>query len=236
MNKQKNAFTLIELLVVVSIIALLVSILVPTLGKAKKQAQAAVCLNNLKQIGLGANFYAADNEEFVPRGSWDASGDIRWYELFMPYLSQQHAWASGDYRKVEIYRCPSFPITGFGWLDIPNSEQTVMYVVNDWRDGRPDGPAKISSFRRLHSETLYLADNEDGDWRPVIRKFQDPGHGRLDVFRTSHLASSDIEFGQHGRRVANARHRGDGCNVLYLDWHADWMLASNMTARMWQQW
>ena len=67
MNKQKNAFTLIELLVVVSIIALLVSILIPSIAKAKKQAEASVCLSNLRQIGFGANFYAADNEDLTPK-------------------------------------------------------------------------------------------------------------------------------------------------------------------------
>ena len=238
MNKQKNAFTLIELLVVVSIIALLVSILIPSIAKAKKQAEASVCLSNLRQIGFAANFYAADNEEFIPRGDWDASGDITWFELFMPYLGQQDAKASGDYRQVEIYFCPSYPTTGFGYNGISNAEQTVTYVINDWNDSNrsPKGPSRISHFRRLHSDTIYLADNENGDWRPVASKFQDVGFRRFDVFRPTHIASSDVEFSYNdGRRVANDRHRGDGCNILYLDWHADWMLASNMTVRMWME-
>lgn len=239
MNKQKNAFTLIELLVVVSIIALLVSILIPSIAKAKKQAEASVCLSNLRQIGFGANFYAENNDGYLPRGDWQ----YVWFELFMPYLDQEDASASGDYRNVEIYLCPSFPRTGFGYNNISNSKQTVTYVINAWKFadksdmvGRQQrGPTKISAFKRPHYDTIYLADNEDGDWRPVIQKRTDPEIQRIDVFRPTHIASSVDESSLgHGRRVANARHRGDGCNVLYLDLHADWMLAGNMTVRMWK--
>jgi len=59
--KQKNGFTLIELLVVVSIIALLVSILLPSLAKARESAKNAVCMNNLHQIGIASATYAAES-------------------------------------------------------------------------------------------------------------------------------------------------------------------------------
>ena len=237
-NKQKNAFTLIELLVVVAIISLLISILLPAISKAKKIAESSVCLSNLRQIGFAANYYVSDNDDYIPRGDYT----YVWFELFMPYLGQEHASASGDYRQVEIYRCPSFPTTGFGNYDVPNSKQTVNYVVNAWTfNNKKDmvgheqnGRSKISEFKKLLSETIYLADNEHGDRRPVIQKRDDPDIQRLDVFRASHIASSLAESDlTNGRRVANDRHR-DGCNVLYLDWHADWMRATDMKVRMWK--
>jgi prepilin-type N-terminal cleavage/methylation domain-containing protein/prepilin-type processing-associated H-X9-DG protein len=59
-------FTLIELLVVISIIALLLSILMPSLQRAKKSAQKVVCTSNHKQIGLGIRLYLTDNSEYYP--------------------------------------------------------------------------------------------------------------------------------------------------------------------------
>ena len=60
--KTRNAFTLIETLVVVVIIALLLTILLPTLGKAREQTRRAVCQSNLHQIGVAVIEYAEDNQ------------------------------------------------------------------------------------------------------------------------------------------------------------------------------
>lgn len=62
----RHGFTLIELLVVISIISLLVSILLPSLSKAKALAQTTVCSSNLRQIGIATRMYADDYEEKMP--------------------------------------------------------------------------------------------------------------------------------------------------------------------------
>jgi len=225
MMHRHRGFTLIELLVVIAIISLLMAILVPVLHKAREQGKDIVCRNNLRQIGLGANFYAEDCDLSLPRG---AAGNVAWYVLFMPYLAQ--APIGNDYRTVEIYRCPSYP----------DAEQTVCYIVNGWDfESRSDTtgreilkPSRLTQCDR-RSETLYLTDNEDGPWRYIVRTATDPGINRCDIWHRGHLPTSDSQDVTRGRRVARARHK-TGANCLYLDWHVEWMDAEKMTADMWR--
>jgi prepilin-type N-terminal cleavage/methylation domain-containing protein len=66
MKKRLNGFTLVELLVVIGIIALLISILLPALQKARESAKATLCLSNLRQLGIGMQLYRQYNKDYYP--------------------------------------------------------------------------------------------------------------------------------------------------------------------------
>ena len=65
-SQKKRGFTLIELLVVIAIIALLISVIMPALKAAKRQAQGAVCMSNLKQWGTCYSLYFEDWDSYFP--------------------------------------------------------------------------------------------------------------------------------------------------------------------------
>ena len=143
-------FTLIELLVVVSIIALLVAILLPSLSRAREQARSLVCCTNLSQLGLAAMLYAADNDDRFPPCINSAANVYYDVSNFIDYVEVKEI---RDGVKGTVLVCPTMLSQG---IETAGSAAGIVsyYAMNLglWTTGR-----KSSSIRPA-SDKIFMVD------------------------------------------------------------------------------
>jgi prepilin-type N-terminal cleavage/methylation domain-containing protein len=175
----RQGFTLIELLVVIAIIAILASMLLPVLGKAKQKAQGIECMNNHRQLSLAWRMYADDNKDVLPFSQFDKA----WVTGFLDFSgSNPSNWDP----QVDIAKSVLSPYCGhaIGIFKCPADLSVVKPSM---------GPLKGTTVRRVRSMSMSVwvgGEGPAGDvaWSPGWRVYRrlsdmvDPGPAMTWVF------------------------------------------------------
>jgi len=169
-SRPSRAFTLVELLIVVAIIAILVTVLVPSLGRVRRMTQSVLCLSNLRQFVIAAHNYARDyNEHYPPAYSFKTNGTLVSYAWdytstrdwsTRPPTTRVRAGLLWSQRDVgEIHQCPSFR-GAHNWLDDPHTGYNYNTSYIGHGSGESIAQSACMGDVKRPAETALFGDGE----------------------------------------------------------------------------
>jgi len=199
----RRGFTLIELLVVIAVIALLVALLLPALGRAKESGRRSACASNLRQLSVALAIYAGENEGAFP----PVSPVKRWPS----YLYR-------NYENLDVLLCPTDPTAHIRGVGVTPDEAPRSYLMNLFLDYF----AATLNSTDMHSFSA-------GTYRGSLNESVLDAPEEIVVFAEKRTASTAfyadatagplafLDVAELGRHPAGPRDRGTGANHAFAD-------------------
>ena len=237
MKRRRTAFTLVELLVVVTVLAILMSMLLPVLRNAREQSRRTACASNVYQITLGSHSYALDNRGMLP----PARGESELSDLGANRRLVYNGFYHADWDRPEL--------DDHNWMSLETSGHIQDWMVyfcpsNQWSTLRPIGSIPLREWTWKVNHAPYHYYGGPNSWLSLNGVFPSDVPFETDIFEHIFRVSiaragmvplvTDMitEPGQHHEpnyeNFSHNRRDPQGGNVAYVDGHVTWRAYNQM--------